>query len=109
MHELALADAVVQGVAERIGDARVVRVRLLVGKWTAVVPDALRFAFEMCARGTTLDGATLELKEVVAEASCRACGARFPVADCLVLCDCGSADLIVDGGGELRIDEVEVA
>jgi hydrogenase nickel incorporation protein HypA/HybF len=109
VHELALADAVVQGVAEKTGDAKVVRVRLIVGKWTAVVPDALRFAFEICTRGTTLDGATLELKEIAAEASCRACGARFCVDDSLALCDCGSADLIVDGGGELRIDEVEVA
>jgi hydrogenase nickel incorporation protein HypA/HybF len=64
MHELALTDGVVEAVRERLGDARVLRVRLAIGRLTAVVPDAIRFCFEVCTHGTSLDGALLEIDEV---------------------------------------------
>jgi hydrogenase nickel incorporation protein HypA/HybF len=64
VHELALTDGVVQMVRERLGEQRVVRVRLAVGADAAVVPDALRFCFEVCTQGTSLDGAALEIVEV---------------------------------------------
>jgi hydrogenase nickel incorporation protein HypA/HybF len=109
MHELALAESVVAAVTERLGDARVTAVRLEVGRLAAVVPDALRFCFEVCTRGTSLDGATLDILEIPARGHCRACGARelsfegFPA-----LCPCGSPDIDLCTGQELRIKEVEV-
>lgn len=109
MHELALTETVVQMVRERLGDERVVRVRLEVGRRMAVVPDALRFCFDVCSRGTSLDGARLEIDEVAARGRCRACGDEGELPDALPLCACGSADVEVAGGDELRIKEVEVA
>jgi hydrogenase nickel incorporation protein HypA/HybF len=63
VHELALTEAVVETIVERLGAARVVRVRIDVGALAAVVPEAMRFAFEVVARGTTLEGAVLEIEE----------------------------------------------
>jgi len=39
---------------------------------------------------------------------CRTCGTAFETGEVLPLCDCGSADVEVQGGRELRIREVEV-
>jgi hydrogenase nickel incorporation protein HypA/HybF len=108
MHELALADSIVRMVTDRAGADRVVRVRLSIGRLAAVVPDAMRFSFEMCARGTPLEGAALEIRDVPARGHCRTCGADEELADALPLCRCGSADLEIKSGMEMRIDEVEV-
>lgn len=111
MHELAITDAVVAGVREHVGEARVTRVVLEIGRLCAVVPDALRFAFEVCAQGTGLEGAALEIIDVPARGTCRACGAEVTLDDALAaLCDrCGALDLEITSGQELRIHSVEVS
>jgi hydrogenase nickel incorporation protein HypA/HybF len=109
VHELALSETVVEMVRERLGEARVVRVRLQIGCLMAVVPDALRFCFEVCTESTPLAGALLEIHEVEAQGSCRSCGAKLRVTSPLPLCACGSADIALAGGDQLCIQEVEVA
>jgi hydrogenase nickel incorporation protein HypA/HybF len=63
MHELALSQAIVDMCAERAAGARVLRVTLEVGALAAVLPEALRFCFDVCARDTALEGAALEIVE----------------------------------------------
>jgi hydrogenase nickel incorporation protein HypA/HybF len=109
VHELALMESVVAAVVERIGDARVTTVRLEIGRLAAVVPDAMRFCFDLCARGTSLEGATLEICEIAGRARCRACGGERDLESYADLCPCGAADLAVLAGEELRIKNVEVA
>lgn len=109
MHELAITESMVEAVTARVGDARVTRIALEVGTLTGVMPDALRFCFDVCAAGTTLEGAELEITEPQALARCRGCGAEFRTADVIPLCACGSVDVALSGGDELRIAFVEVA
>jgi hydrogenase nickel incorporation protein HypA/HybF len=68
VHELSIAASVVDGVCERTGDARIARVFLRVGGDSCVAPDAIRFCFELCAQGTAVEGAALEIEEVPGEA-----------------------------------------
>lgn len=110
MHELGIAENVVDAVLARMGDARVARVFLEVGRLTCVEPDAIRFCFELCARGTTVEGATLEIDEVPGRARCGACGADpVEVDGPFLLCACGSAALEVLAGDRLRVTAVETA
>ena len=108
MHELALMESLVESVVERVGDARVTTVRLEVGRLTCVVPEALSFCFDVCASGTRLEGAAIEILEVEGRGRCRACGRELAVEPLGALCACGSADVEVLAGGELRLREVEV-
>jgi hydrogenase nickel incorporation protein HypA/HybF len=108
MHELALMESVVCAVGERTGPARVVAVRLEVGRLAAVVPDALHFCFEVCAQGTTLEGASLSIEEVPGLGQCRACGAQRALDTFVADCPCGSTDFAVLSGQELRIKNIEV-
>jgi hydrogenase nickel incorporation protein HypA/HybF len=64
MHELSLMEDLVETISERLGEARVVHVRLEVGKLAGVMPDSLRFCFDVCVRGSTLEGAELEILEL---------------------------------------------
>jgi hydrogenase nickel incorporation protein HypA/HybF len=109
MHELSITQGVVEQVSERMGDAKIARVALEIGKLSGVVCDAVRFCFDVCAQGTTLEGARLEIIETGGRARCRQCDARFDVDDLFALCRCGSADLELLAGQELKIREVELA
>jgi hydrogenase nickel incorporation protein HypA/HybF len=109
MHELSITASVVSAVTARMRDRQVRRIRLEVGRLSGLVPDSVRFCFEMVAAGTTCEGALLEIDEPPGRARCRGCGAAFETAEVLPLCACGSADVAVEGGRELRIREVEVA
>jgi hydrogenase nickel incorporation protein HypA/HybF len=108
MHELSITQEVVDRIVERLGDVRVRRVRLEVGRLSGVVPDAMAFCFELVTAGTGLEGAALEIETPDGSARCRTCGAEFGTTEVLPLCGCGSADVEVTGGAGLRIRDVEV-
>ncbi len=109
MHELAIMESIVDAVIERVGDAQVFRVRLEVGKLSGVVPDALRFCFELATAETPLAGAALEIMEIPGRARCMQCLADVELEDQIALCVCGSANLDFVSGQELKIKDVEVA
>ena len=108
MHELAISESIVAGIVERMGDARVIRVVLEIGRLSGIVPDSIRFCFDLCAEGTSLAGAELAILEPSGLGRCHECGRDLVVDDPLATCPCGSVDLEVSGGREIRIKEVEV-
>jgi hydrogenase nickel incorporation protein HypA/HybF len=108
VHELAITESVIESVTERLGNARVVAVTLEIGRLSGVVADSVRFCFELCAAGTTLEGARLDIVDVPGLAHCRACERDLELADLIPLCDCGSTDLDIVSGQQLVIKQVEV-
>lgn len=112
MHELALMADLVEALSSQLGTtpgARVEVVRLEVGELVAAEPAALQFCFETCARGTTIEGARLEIRAVEATERCRACGTKLAMRRDTPGCRCGSLDLEESSGRELRVFEVEVS
>src|SRR4051794_30779448 len=109
MHELAITQGVVDAVTARTGDDPVASVRLRVGRLSGVVPDAMRFCFELVTAGTPLEGAALEIEQPEGRGHCRTCGAEFLLPDPVLLCACGSADVEVLSGRELAVASVVLA
>jgi hydrogenase nickel incorporation protein HypA/HybF len=109
MHELAITQSVVDTVIERTGRAPVASVRVRVGRLTGVVPDAMAFCFELVTAGTPLQGSVLEFEQPEGRGHCRTCGQDFPLADLILLCRCGSADVEVLTGRELVVVSVILA
>jgi hydrogenase nickel incorporation protein HypA/HybF len=109
MHELAITQGVVDAVTERMGATPVACVRVRVGRLSGVVPDAMRFCFDLVTAGTPLEGASLEIEQPEGRGHCRTCGADFVLRDLILLCDCGSADVDVVAGRELAVASVVVA
>jgi len=108
MHELAIAEEIVAIVADRTRGARVRRIVIEVGQLCAVVPDAMRFCFDLATEGTVAEGARLDIVEVPGRARCRVCGADVVLERPFGRCDCGSTDLEWLAGEELRIRDVEL-
>jgi hydrogenase nickel incorporation protein HypA/HybF len=109
MHELAIAQTIVEAVSEHTHGACVSVVHLRVGKLAGVVPDAVRFCFELVTEGTALQGARLDIEEPEGRARCRICASEFVLPDLILLCPCGSAEVDLLGGRELSVTSVEVA
>ena len=108
MHELSITHEVVRTVVAHT-DGRAVRgVRLRIGQLAGIVPDAVRFCFELATVGTLLEGAWLEIEEEPGQGRCRVCGTSFDMPTLLPLCPCGSTDAEVVGGRSLVVASVEV-
>lgn len=108
MHELGITQGIVELVAERAAGANVSVVRLEIGKLAAIMPEAIRFCFGICAQGTALEGAELEIIEIPGRGRCRQCAAEVAMEDFLARCECGSLDIECIRGRELKIKEMEV-
>ena len=108
MHELSITRNVVAICAERAVGVQVTRVRLAIGRLSAVMPDAVRFCFDICAQGTPVQGAVLEIVEVPGRGLCLDCGNEFAMQQLAGRCRCGSARLRLIAGEELKIQEMEV-
>jgi len=108
MHELALMESIVAEVEAKVRPARVARLRLKIGQLAGVLPETVRFCFALCARGTALDGAMLEIDEVRGRGRCRRCGGDVAMETSFDHCACGSVEIDVVRGKELRLEKVEV-
>ena len=56
--------SIVAALEGTIRPARVVCVHLQIGQLAGVAPQALRSCFDVCTRGTALEGATFEIQEM---------------------------------------------
>lgn len=109
MHELSITRSMVAIVSERAQGLKVTRVRLEVGRLSAVMPDAIRFCFDICVADTPLAGARLQIDEIPGLGLCTNCGAEVAL-ECLVgRCPrCGTTSLRLLAGQELNIKDMEV-
>jgi hydrogenase nickel incorporation protein HypA/HybF len=109
MHELSVASAVVNTAVKHAADRQVSVVSLRVGRLRQVVPDSLRFYFEIVARDTVCEHARLELTEIEARLQCSICGREWELVLPAFRCpDCAAAEVTVIAGEELEIDYIEV-
>jgi hydrogenase nickel incorporation protein HypA/HybF len=112
MHELSLARAILEGVGKQCDPARtrVFRVVVAVGSAAGVMVDSLRFAFEILARDTCVEGAELVIVPTPARCRCRRCGEPYEFDGMIGECPgCGSLGGELLSGNEILLREIEVA
>lgn len=112
MHEMALTESIVEIVcdeARKQGFGKVRVVRLQIGAFAHVAPDALRFCFDAVARGTVAEGASLDIVRLPGQAWCPDCGKIVRLDERFGPCpECGRPHPQMTSGDELRIEELEV-
>lgn len=113
MHEMALAESMLEIVLQtaRGSDAaRVTLIRVEIGALSQVEPEALRFCFDVVTRDSPADGARLEIQRTPGEAWCMPCGTTVPLCKLGDGCPhCGSYQLGISQGQAMRVREIEVA
>ncbi len=108
MHELSIARSIVGIVGAEARGRRVLRVTLEIGRLSAVMPDAIRFCFDVVAKGSALEGAALDIVEIPGRARCLDCGAGVELPDLVARCGCGSRRLQRLAGEELNIKSMQL-
>jgi len=114
MHEMGIAleiiDIATASIPADLAGAKVARVNLEVGKLSAIVPDSLRFCFEIATKETALEGAELVIDTRPVVAVCKDCGHRWTIESPVFTCQaCESSDLTLESGRELDITSIEIA
>jgi len=111
MHELSLAQSVVEIIceeAQRHELARIDGFRLEVGELRAVVPELLYICLGFTTKGTPAEGAAVQIDEVPGRARCPTCGLEFSIHELLFLCPaCEHVGGEILAGEELRVVELE--
>ncbi|MEU9127949.1 hydrogenase maturation nickel metallochaperone HypA [Kitasatospora sp. NPDC048540] len=125
MHEMSIAQAIVDQVeasSEARAGSTAHQVNLQVGELAGVVPDALRFGFDLVCEGTVLAGAELRIEPVPALAECGPCGTGWapgmPPDLVCPTCGSGTGTELVSGrelqitavhwsGGDIRVPRAE--
>jgi len=112
MHELSIAMEIVESLTgelmETPGQVDVVRLR--VGAFSGVIPEALVFAWEIACDGSRFAGSQLEIADVPVVARCESCNADRTIESIQLLqcpvCNSPTPDIVA--GKELEIMSVEL-
>jgi len=113
MHEMGIAMQVVEiavaSIPEALKSVRVKSVRLKIGRLSSVVPDSLRFCFDIVSKESAIAGAVLEIEEIPVTAVCKACGNRWTIEGPAFSCpQCGQGSIQLTSGQELDIASIEI-
>ena len=112
MHEMSLAESVLQIIedaAREHGYARVKAVWLEIGQLACVEHDSLRFCFDVVMRDSIAHEARLEIIEKVGQGRCKKCLVEMSMAELYEACPvCGSFEMQITGGDQMRVQELEV-
>ncbi|MFH0787147.1 MAG: hydrogenase maturation nickel metallochaperone HypA [Pseudomonadota bacterium] len=111
MHEMGIAQSILDIVEQemaRHGVTKVSTIRLVVGEFTAVVPQSLTFCFEVITKDTPMEGVRLEMEPVPLTGRCGGCGEEFEIKEYRFVCPkCDSKEIETIGGKELYVKEIE--
>lgn len=112
MHEMSLMGGVFEVIERTLTQhevTRVTQVKLKVGALTNAEPEALAFAFEAYAQGTSCEGAELLIERVPVVGRCSHCRAEFPISNLFFICPhCQARKVEVIQGEELLLESLEV-
>ncbi len=113
MHEYSLADSLISLAIKECrknGFNRIENIKILVGKASGVMLEALLFAFDALKKETIAAEATLLIEEIPLSGYCENCKNSFTTQDVFILAcpSCQSSSLKITAGRELDIKEIEV-
>ena len=112
MHELSIAQALVEQVEALIDQHRAVRatrIQVRIGPLSGVVPELLATAFPLAAAASRMANAELGFTEAPLRVRCQTCGAASDATANRLLCAaCGDWHTQVISGDELLLEQVEL-
>jgi hydrogenase nickel incorporation protein HypA/HybF len=112
MHELSIAQSIVEIIQQHVPVAeqdRVRAVRVKIGAVAGVVPDSLAFSFQAITAESVLKNARLEIESIPFQIHCTACGVTSENEAGFAQCTtCGSTETKILSGSEMHITEIEL-
>ena len=108
MHELSLANSLVNIILERCGGSAVKEVEIEVGSLSGVIPDAFSYCANLVLTAEFGNQVKVIVNKKTADALCT-CGERYELTDILKPCPlCGEYERDVVGGTDVILKSVEL-
>ncbi len=107
MHELSICTSLVKIVDEHAGGRPIDKVVLDIGHLRQVIPETLRYSWEIVVADTDLAGSELVINHIPAVISCRVCSTETTITVPVFRCECGSTEVDVSSGQELLVRTLE--
>ena len=112
MHELSLAQSILNIVKEHVPQQQIAAVRLVrvdIGRLSGVVADSLDFCFTALVAETPLQESRLEMNTIPLRLACADCDETFESAGDVFHCpSCRGSHTTVISGMEMCVTEIEL-
>lgn len=112
MHELSIAESIVQTVIKEACKRKAIKVSevgLKIGAMTDIVNDSLEFGFQAMIPGTLLENAKLNIEDIPLVCLCKNCQKLHKIDKFLFKCPiCNEYDLEIKSGNELDIAYIDL-
>ena len=111
MHELSIANNVVETVVEslsKVSFTRVSAVNISIGKFSGIDPSSLEFCLPMIIEESPLAGAKINIELIPLVVSCLTCQSEALEAVSLQCPRCQSSSIEVISGKDIQVSSVDV-
>jgi hydrogenase nickel incorporation protein HypA/HybF len=112
MHELSVTESLLKisvEHAEKADARRVTDLHIVIGDLASMVDDSIQFYWDIIARGTIAEQATLHFRRVPAELQCNTCGESYRPTDRELVCPaCHGIGAKIVAGEEFFLESIDV-
>lgn len=112
MHELSVTESLLRIAlehAEKANAKRVTDLYIVMGDLASMVDDSIQFYWEIIAKGTIAEQATLHFRRVPAELQCMTCFEKYQPTDRELACPkCGGINTKIIAGEEFALESIDV-
>lgn len=112
MHEVSIAQEIIEiviGYLPKNNHVSVKSVKVEIGEFSNILPEALCFGFKVLTDITNMKGAELIISKIPLTVKCRNCGNISTLDEPFFFCnacDCANVDILT--GTEMRVIEIEL-
>jgi hydrogenase nickel incorporation protein HypA/HybF len=112
MHELAVTESLLEISMRHAKEAQADKITdlfIVVGQLSSIVDDSVQFYWELIAKGTPAETATLHFRRIPAEMKCLSCEQNYKPTDEVLACPkCDSTQVKVLSGDEFYLEAIDV-
>jgi hydrogenase nickel incorporation protein HypA/HybF len=112
MHELAVTESLLKIAVEhgkKANAQHVTDLNIVIGDLASMVDESIQFYWDIIAKNTIAEGATLHFRRVPAELQCNTCGEKYHPTDKELVCPkCGGIGAKIIAGEEFALESIDV-
>jgi hydrogenase nickel incorporation protein HypA/HybF len=112
MHELSVTESLLRIAvqhAEKANAKRVTDLYIVIGDLASMVDDSIQFYWEIIAKGTIAEQATLHFRRLPAELQCQTCFEKYHPTDRELACPkCHGVNTRIIAGEEFALQSIDV-
>ena len=112
MHELPITQSLLKIAldhADKANAQQITGINIVMGELSSMVDDSIQFYWEIIAKDTIAEKATLHFRRVPAELQCMTCFEKYhPTEQELICPKCGSVGAKIIAGEEFSLESIDV-